>query len=143
MRRAPSRARRRSTSAGSNISSGAPTAASTSTTSTPRPTSSPTHPRCWASIRFSRSRTTSCGWRQAQEELDELEARCGRNFDEILRAIDSLQLTDAHRVATPVNWRQGEDVIIVPAVTDEEARRKYPKGWRVLKPYLRLTPQPR
>ena len=67
----------------------------------------------------------------------------GRNFDEILRVIDSLQLTDAHRVATPVNWKQGENVIIVPAVSDEEARAKFPKGWRALKPYLRLTPQPR
>jgi alkyl hydroperoxide reductase subunit AhpC len=66
----------------------------------------------------------------------------GRNFDEILRVIDSLQLTDAHRVATPVNWKQGEDVIIVPAVTDEEARSKFPKGWKALKPYLRLTPPP-
>jgi thioredoxin-dependent peroxiredoxin len=67
----------------------------------------------------------------------------GRNFDEILRVIDSLQLTDAHRVATPVNWKQGEDVIIVPAVSDDEARAKFPKGWRALRPYLRLTPQPR
>ena len=67
----------------------------------------------------------------------------GRNFDEILRVIDSLQLTDAHRVATPVNWTQGEDVIIVPAVSDEEAKGKFPKGWRALKPYLRLTPQPK
>ena len=66
----------------------------------------------------------------------------GRNFDEILRVIDSLQLTDGHRVATPVNWKPGEDVIIVPAVTDEEARAKFPRGWRALKPYLRLTPQP-
>ncbi len=66
----------------------------------------------------------------------------GRNFDEILRVIDSLQLTDAHRVATPVNWKQGEDVIIVPAVSDKEARGKFPKGWKALKPYLRLTPQP-
>ena len=67
----------------------------------------------------------------------------GRNFDEILRVIDSLQLTDAHRVATPVNWKQGEDVIIVPAVTDEEARVKFPNGWKTVTPYLRLTPQPR
>jgi len=67
----------------------------------------------------------------------------GRNFDEILRVLDSLQLTDAHRVATPVNWKQGEDVIIVPAVSDEEAKAKFPKGWRALTPYLRLTPQPR
>lgn len=66
----------------------------------------------------------------------------GRNFDEILRVIDSLQLTDAHKVATPVNWKQGEDVIIVPAVTDEEAKTKFPGGWRAIKPYLRLTRQP-
>jgi alkyl hydroperoxide reductase subunit AhpC len=66
----------------------------------------------------------------------------GRNFDEILRVIDSLQLTDAHRVATPVNWKPGEDVIIVPAVSDAEAKERFPKGWRALKPYLRLTPQP-
>ena len=66
----------------------------------------------------------------------------GRNFDEILRVIDSLQLTDGYRVATPVNWKPGEDVIIVPAVTDEEAKVKFPKGWKALKPYLRLTPQP-
>ena len=66
----------------------------------------------------------------------------GRNFDEILRVIDSLQLTDGYRVATPVNWKQGDDVIIVPAVTDEEAKSKFPKGWKTLKPYLRLTPQP-
>ncbi|HZP35522.1 MAG TPA: peroxiredoxin [Methylomirabilota bacterium] len=66
----------------------------------------------------------------------------GRNFDEILRVIDSLQLTDRHKVATPVNWKPGEDVIIVPAVSDEEARSRFPKGWKALKPYLRLTPQP-
>jgi len=66
----------------------------------------------------------------------------GRNFDEILRVIDSLQLTDAHRVATPVNWKQGEDVIIVPAVTDDEAKQKFPSGWKALTPYLRLTKQP-
>ncbi len=67
----------------------------------------------------------------------------GRNFDEILRVLDSLQLTDAHKVATPVNWKPGEDVIIVPAVSDEEAKTRFPKGWRALKPYLRLTQQPR
>ena len=66
----------------------------------------------------------------------------GRNFDEILRVIDSMQLTDGYRVATPVNWKQGDDVIIVPAVTDDEAKTKFPKGWKALKPYLRLTPQP-
>ena len=67
----------------------------------------------------------------------------GRNFDEVLRVIDSMQLTAKHKVATPVNWKQGEDVIIVPAVTDEEAKLKFPGGWKALKPYLRLTPQPK
>jgi thioredoxin-dependent peroxiredoxin len=67
----------------------------------------------------------------------------GRNFDEILRVVDSLQLTDKFSVATPVNWKQGEDVIIVPSVTDEAAKEKFPKGWKTLKPYLRLTPQPK
>ncbi len=57
--------------------------------------------------------------------------------------IDSLQLTDKHKVATPANWRQGEDVIIVPAVSDEEAKVKYPEGWKSLKPYVRVVPQPR
>jgi thioredoxin-dependent peroxiredoxin len=66
----------------------------------------------------------------------------GRNFDEVLRVIDSLQLTASHRVATPVNWRAGDDVIIATSVTDEEARRTYPKGWRAPRPYLRLIPQP-
>lgn len=67
----------------------------------------------------------------------------GRNFDEILRVIDSLQLTDAHAVSTPVNWQVGEDVIIVPSVTDADAQGRFPKGWRAPKPYLRLTPDPR
>lgn len=70
-------------------------------------------------------------------------ASTGRNFDEVLRVIDSLQLTARSQVATPVNWKQGEDVIIVPAVSDEEARKKYPEGWKTLKPYLRLVPQPK
>jgi alkyl hydroperoxide reductase subunit AhpC len=67
----------------------------------------------------------------------------GRNFDEILRVIDSLQLTDSHKVATPVNWQQGEEVIIVPAVSDDEARTRFPQGWKALTPYLRLTAQPK
>jgi alkyl hydroperoxide reductase subunit AhpC len=67
----------------------------------------------------------------------------GRNFDEILRVIDSMQLTAQHQVATPVNWKQGEDVIIVPAVSDEEAKKKYPQGWKTLKPYLRIVAQPK
>lgn len=66
----------------------------------------------------------------------------GRNFDEVLRVLDSMQLTAEHKVATPVNWKQGEDVIIVPAVSDEEAKEKYPQGWNTLKPYLRLVKQP-
>ncbi|WP_028080615.1 peroxiredoxin [Solimonas soli] len=70
-------------------------------------------------------------------------ASTGRNFDEILRVIDSLQLTDQHKVATPVNWKQGEDVIIVPAVKDEDAKKLFPNGWKALKPYLRIVPQPK
>ena len=66
----------------------------------------------------------------------------GRNFDEILRVLDSIQLTQQHKVATPVNWKQGEDVIIVPAVSDEEARQKYPEGFKTIKPYLRVVKQP-
>ena len=66
----------------------------------------------------------------------------GRNFDEVLRLLDSCQLTAKHKVATPVNWRRGEDVIIVPAVSDEEAKQKFPNGWRAPKPYLRIVPQP-
>lgn len=67
----------------------------------------------------------------------------GRNFDELLRVIDSLQLTAGYQVSTPVDWKQGEDVIIIPAVTDEDAKTKFPKGWVAKKPYLRVTPQPR
>jgi len=66
----------------------------------------------------------------------------GRNFDEVLRLLDSCQLTAKHKVATPVNWKQGEDVIIVPAVSDEEAKAKFPEGWKAPKPYLRIVPQP-
>ena len=66
----------------------------------------------------------------------------GRNFLEILRSIDSMQMTAKHKVATPANWKKGEDVIIVPAVKDEEAKKLYPKGWKALKPYLRKVPDP-
>jgi len=69
-------------------------------------------------------------------------ASTGRNFDEVLRVIDSLQLTAKHSVATPVNWKNGDDCIIVPAVTDEQAKEKFPDGWRTLKPYLRIVRQP-
>ncbi len=67
----------------------------------------------------------------------------GRNFPEILRVLDSMQLTAQHKVATPANWQAGEDVIIVPAVSNEEAKEKYPGGWKELKPYLRVVPQPK
>ena len=71
-------------------------------------------------------------------------ASTGRNFDEILRVIDSLQLTDNHKVATPGNWKSGEDVVIVPALQDAaEIKQRFPKGYKVIKPYLRLTPDPR
>ena len=66
----------------------------------------------------------------------------GRNFDEILRALDSIQLTAKHQVATPVNWKQGEDVIIAPSVSDDEAKKKFPGGFKTIKPYLRTTKQP-
>jgi alkyl hydroperoxide reductase subunit AhpC len=69
-------------------------------------------------------------------------ANTGRNFAEILRVIDSLQLTDAHAVATPVNWQDGNDVIIVPALSDAEAHKRFPDGWRALRPYLRVVKQP-
>lgn len=66
----------------------------------------------------------------------------GRNFDEVLRVLDSMQLTAEHKVATPVNWQQGEDVIILPAVSNEEAEEKYPDGWKAPLPYIRVVPQP-
>jgi alkyl hydroperoxide reductase subunit AhpC len=69
-------------------------------------------------------------------------ASTGRNFDEILRVIDSLQLTSQYSVATPVNWKEGDDCIIVPTVTDEQAKEKFPGGWKTLKPYLRMVAQP-
>ncbi len=69
-------------------------------------------------------------------------ASTGRNFEEILRVIDSLQLTAHHQVATPVNWRHGDDCIIVPALSDEQAKEKFPEGWKTLKPYLRIVKQP-
>jgi alkyl hydroperoxide reductase subunit AhpC len=67
----------------------------------------------------------------------------GRNFDEVLRLLDSLQLTAKQPLATPVNWRPGDDVIIVPSVSDEQAREKFPGDWKTLRPYLRIVPQPR
>ena len=67
----------------------------------------------------------------------------GRNFDEVLRVIDSLQLTAKHKVSTPVNWKSGEDVVIVSSVTDDEAKKSYPQGWKAPRPYLRIVPQPR
>jgi alkyl hydroperoxide reductase subunit AhpC len=67
----------------------------------------------------------------------------GRNFDEVLRLLDSCQLTGKHKVATPVNWKHGEDVIIVPAVSDEEARQRFPNGWKSVTPYMRVVPQPK
>ncbi len=70
-------------------------------------------------------------------------APTGRNFNEILRVVDALQLTDSQKVATPVNWTQGDDVVILPSVSDEDAYGLFPEGWKALKPYLRITPQPK
>ncbi len=67
----------------------------------------------------------------------------GRNFDEVLRVIDSLQLTATHKVATPAQWKQGDDVIIAGSVSDEDAKKTYPKGWKAPRPYIRIVPQPK
>jgi thioredoxin-dependent peroxiredoxin len=67
----------------------------------------------------------------------------GRNFDEVLRVLDSMQLTASHKVATPVNWKQGDEVIILPSVSEDEAKQKYPGGWKAPRPYLRIVPQPK
>ena len=67
----------------------------------------------------------------------------GRNFDEVLRVIDSMQLSAKHKVATPVNWKDGDDVIILGSVSDEDAKKQYPQGWKAPKPYLRIVPQPK
>ena len=67
----------------------------------------------------------------------------GRNFDEVLRVLDSMQLTAKHKVATPVNWKPGQDVIILTSVSDDEAKQKFPGGWKTHKPYLRVVPQPK
>ena len=67
----------------------------------------------------------------------------GRNFDEVLRVIDSMQLTAKHKVGTPVNWKQGDDVIILPSVSDDDAKKTYPQGWKAIRPYLRVVPQPK
>lgn len=69
-------------------------------------------------------------------------APTGRNFDEVLRVLDALQLTDRAAVATPVNWKSGDDCIVLPSISDEDAKKKFPKGFKILKPYLRITPQP-
>ncbi len=81
-------------------------------------------------------------WSQDIKDVQGYALTTGRNFDEVLRVIDSLQLTANYSVSTPANWKEGDDVIIAPAISDEDAKEKFPKGWKAVKPYLRLTPQP-
>src|SRR6266536_3251449 len=86
--------------------------------------------------------TTELGYMEKIKLILVYPMTTGRNFDEVLRVIDSLQLTAKHKVATPVNWQQGEDVIIAGSVSDDEAKETYPDGWKSPKPYIRIVPQP-
>ena len=95
----------------------------------------PTTPRSATSTSSAPTRRSSC--------VISYPMSTGRNFDEVLRVIDSMQLTAKHKVATPANWKDGDDVIILPAVSDDEAQKTYPEGWKAPKPYLRIVPQPR
>ena len=88
-----------------------------------------------------RNQTTLCNRKQVKLIIA-YPMSTGRNFDEVLRVLDSLQMTAKHRVATPANWKDGEDCIITPAVNNDEAKTLFPKGFKTVKPYLRYTPQP-